>query len=60
MEKHSALLDVDQEEQIPVDANHRDICKFDDQADATYEKVYKRVRRMMKKREEIPSSDLSM
>ena len=46
MEKHSALLEVNHEEQIPVDADHSAICKFETNSDDTFEKVYKRVRRM--------------
>ena len=46
MEKHSALLEVNHEEQIPVDADHSAMCKFETELDDTFEKVYKRVRRM--------------
>ena len=46
MEKHSALLETDHEEQIPVDADHSAMCKFETADDDTFEKVYKRVRRM--------------
>lgn len=46
MEKHSALLEVEHEEQIPVDAHHSAICKFATEEDPTFEKVYKRIRRM--------------
>ena len=28
VEKHSALLDIDGEEQLPVEANHEQMCKF--------------------------------
>ena len=48
MEKHSALLEIDGEEQIPVDANHEEMCKFMDREDNVYEKLFKRVRRMIK------------
>ena len=48
MEKHSALLEIDGEEQIPVDANHEEMCKFMDRKDDVYEKLFKRVRRMIK------------
>ena len=47
VEKHSALLDVDAEEQIPVDANHEVMCKFGERDDEAYEKVFKRIRRMI-------------
>jgi len=48
VEKHSALLEVDGEDQIPVDANHSDICKFPSRKDQYYEKCYKRILRMLK------------
>ncbi|EXJ89617.1 hypothetical protein A1O3_02684 [Capronia epimyces CBS 606.96] len=48
VEKYSALLDVNHEEQIPVDSDHSAMCKFETESDDTFEKVYKRVRRMMK------------
>jgi hypothetical protein len=48
VEKHSSLLDIPGEDQIPVDANHEDICKFAHRNDAVYEKLFKRVRRMLK------------
>ena len=46
VEKHSALLEVEHEEQIPIDANHSAMCKFEADSDNTFEKVYKRIRRM--------------
>ena len=46
MEKYSALLEVHHEEQIPVDADHSAMCKFETESDDTFEKVYKRVKRM--------------
>ena len=48
MQKHSALLDIDGEEQIPVDANHEEMCKFTEREDNAYETLFKRVRRMIK------------
>ena len=48
MDKHSSLLDIPGEDQIPVDANHEEICKFAHRNDAVYEKLFKRVRRMLK------------
>ncbi|KAN0067442.1 hypothetical protein V8E54_014532 [Elaphomyces granulatus] len=48
VEKHSSLLDIPGEDQIPVDANHEEICKFAYPDDAVYEKLFKRVRRMLK------------
>jgi ankyrin repeat protein len=41
-------LEVDGEDQIPVNANHKDMCKFDSRNDAVYEKLFKRIRRMLK------------
>ncbi|KAK5202499.1 hypothetical protein LTR41_011753 [Exophiala xenobiotica] len=46
VEKHSALLETNHEEQIPVDADHSAMCKFETESDGTFEKVYKRVKRM--------------
>jgi hypothetical protein len=46
VEKHSALLEVNHEEQIPVDADHDAMCKFEMDSDDTFEKVYKRVKRI--------------
>jgi hypothetical protein len=43
VEKHSSLLDIPGEDQIPVDANHEEICKFAHPNDAVYEKLFKRV-----------------
>jgi hypothetical protein len=51
VEKHSALLDIDGEEQIPVDASHEEMCKFASRDDDTYEKLFKRIRRMLKVQE---------
>lgn len=48
VEKHSALLEVEHEEQIPIDANHSAMCKFEADSNDTFEKVYKRIRRMRK------------
>jgi hypothetical protein len=46
VEKYSALLESNHEEQIPVDADHSAMCKFETENDNTFEKVYKRVKRM--------------
>jgi hypothetical protein len=46
VEKHSALLETNHEEQIPVDADHSAMCKFETEGDDIFEKVYKRVKRM--------------
>ena len=58
MDKHSALLETNQEEQIPVDADHSAMCKFETSDDDTFEKVYKRVRRMRINTRHIPNEDL--
>lgn len=47
MDRHSAFLDIDGEEQIPMDANHEDICKFSDRKDDNYEQVYIRVQKLI-------------
>ena len=49
MEKYSALLEVPHEEQIPVDADHSAMSKFEYEGDDTFEKVYKRIRRVRDK-----------
>jgi hypothetical protein len=59
VEKHSALLDIDGEDQIPVDADHEQICKFNSRSDETYEKVFKRLRRMLKQVAENPTTSTS-
>jgi len=46
VEKHSALLEAHHEEQIPVDADHSAMCKYETENDDTFEKVYKRIKRM--------------
>lgn len=42
MEKHSAVLDIEHVDQIPVDADHEGLASF------SYEKPFKRVRRMIR------------
>ena len=54
VEKHSALLDIGGEEQIPVDSNHEEMCKFMEREDDVYEKLFKRIRRMIKNQERVP------
>ena len=54
MEKHSALLEIDGEEQIPVDADHEQICKFIEREDDVYEKLFRRIRRIIKEQDSIP------
>lgn len=56
MEKHSALLEIDGEEQIPVDADHEQICKFMEREDDVYEKLFKRIRRMIKEKDSVLNS----
>lgn len=46
VEKHSALLEVEHEEQIPVDANHSAMCKFEADSSDIFKKVYRRIQRM--------------
>jgi hypothetical protein len=46
VEKHSALLETNHEEQIFVDADRSGMCKFETNQNGTFEKVYKRIRRM--------------
>jgi hypothetical protein len=48
VEKPSSLLEIVEEEQLPVNANHVLMCKFESRDDETYEKVWKRVRRILK------------
>ncbi|KAI9858374.1 MAG: hypothetical protein M1813_007478 [Trichoglossum hirsutum] len=47
VDRSSALLEFEGEDQIPVDAHHRDICKFASRDDATYEKLFHRINRMV-------------
>lgn len=56
MEKHSALLEIDGEERIPVDADHEQICKFMEREDNVYEKLFKRIRRMIKEQDSVLNS----
>jgi hypothetical protein len=60
VEKYSALLDIDGEEQIPINANHRNMCKFERRNDGTYGKVFKRVRRMLREKNKIQTDARSM
>lgn len=46
VEKQSALLEVAGEDQIPVHAHHREMCRFRGR-DGDYEKLFKRIRRML-------------
>lgn len=54
MEKYSALLEIVEEEQIPVNANHEQMCKFTDRQDDVYEKIFKRIGRMIKEKGSLP------
>jgi hypothetical protein len=58
VEKHSAFLEVNHEEQIPVDANHSEVCKFEADEDDTFEKVYKRVKRIRNNPQRIANEQL--
>lgn len=46
VEKHSALLEVNGEDQLGVDANHRDMCKFGGRDDEIYQMLVTRLKRM--------------
>jgi hypothetical protein len=48
MEKHLALLEIDGEEQIPIDVNHKEMCKFVESNNDIYKKLFKRIYRMLK------------
>jgi hypothetical protein len=50
------LLEVSGEDQIPVDANHRDMCKFSGRDDGDYEKLFKRIRRVLKAKGDMKQS----
>lgn len=54
VEKQSALLEVEHEDQIPVDADHSAMCKFATAEDDTFERVHKRLRRMRNKARSEP------
>lgn len=56
VEKYSALLGVMNEEQIPVNADHQEMCKFSSPADETYEQIHLRIGRMMREYEESSRS----
>ena len=60
MEKHSAILEMKHEEQIPVDADHSAMCKFETEGDDTFEGVYKRVKRMKNTPRRGANEQLSM
>ena len=53
VEKDSALLEIDGEEQIPVDVNHEEMCKFKEREDDAYEKIFRRIRRVMKNQDGV-------
>ena len=44
---------IDGEEQIPVDANHEELCKFPEHENDVYEKIFKRIRRMIIKQDSV-------
>lgn len=52
VEKHSALLHIEKEEQLPVDADHQEMCKFASSNDVTYKQICIRIKRMMEVYEE--------
>ncbi|KAI9787480.1 MAG: hypothetical protein M1839_000009 [Geoglossum umbratile] len=47
VDKDSALLGFEGEDRVPVDADHRDICKFASREDPTYSKIFHRIKRML-------------
>lgn len=49
VEKWSACLEIENEEHIPMDVNHHELCKFASQDDSNYQSVYKRVVRIFVK-----------
>ncbi len=51
VEKHSALLGIENEEQLPVNADHQEMCKFASSDDVTYNQICMRIKRMMEKYE---------
>ena len=58
VEKHSALLEVNGEDQIGLDANHRDVCKFGSQEDETYQMLVSRLKRMLREKDSILATKL--
>jgi hypothetical protein len=46
---HSALLEVEDEDQIPVEADHSQICKFEKEDDVTFEKAWRRIGRIRRR-----------
>jgi hypothetical protein len=52
------LLDVAEEDQIPVDASHGNMCKFSGRDDEDYEKLFKRIRRIVKAKADVKQSAL--
>lgn len=51
VEKSSALLEVNGEDQIPVNANHSEMCKFETRDNAVYDKLSKRINRILEAKE---------
>lgn len=47
VDKDSATLNEANEEQIPVDADHQEMCKFVSSSDTTYQAIYIRINRMV-------------
>ncbi|KAK2765629.1 hypothetical protein FQN54_008483 [Arachnomyces sp. PD_36] len=48
VDKSSALLNIKEEEQIPVDTDQEGICKFANRDDEVYEMIFKRIRRALR------------
>lgn len=49
-------MEVAGEDQIPVNAKHRDMCKFPGRDHEDYEKLFKRIRRMLKVKGDVNQS----
>jgi DICT domain-containing protein len=56
VEKHSAMLEVPGEDQVLVNVNHQDMCKFASRDDETYQKLWKRIRRIIEENRSRHSS----
>lgn len=54
---HSALLEVEGEDQIPVEADHSQICKFEKEDDVTFEKAWRRIGRIRRRAQPASMKD---
>jgi hypothetical protein len=57
---HSALLEVEDEDQIPVEADHSQICKFEKEDDVTFEKAWRRIGRIRRRAQPARTTKLGM